>query len=409
MALTREQAAAAVTAAAAERDGISANLLDLDGSFGKRLLDGAKLAGLTKERWDRAAADLAALWDIFTAYSAVVDAAAELAGRLHRASGADLQKISDLLYGASVRVSMAPRPLARRDLTETGQQSLTLVSAIARMRPAFASVTEVVTAAETVWNQIAGPLADIGTGLETTARRAGGLGDTELASTLAAASAELASVRALLNSDPLSLGQDGQGAAGRLDRLRRQAEALATRATTLAAIRDNARQRIGSARSAVAAAGQAWQDAMAARERAASRISLRDGDLPAGQPPRELTGLSDRAAALDSYASGGRWPALAAEIEAIEKQAAGLTAAGQAAARAAADLLARRDELRGLLDAYQAKAARLGGAEDAGLTERYRRSHDLLWTAPCDLDAAAAAVTAYQQAISALDGRGRTR
>ena len=38
--MTREQAAAAVADATAERDSIQANLLDLDGSFGKRMLAG---------------------------------------------------------------------------------------------------------------------------------------------------------------------------------------------------------------------------------------------------------------------------------------------------------------------------------------------------------------------------------
>ena len=50
--MTREQAAAAVAAAAAERDAIQANLLDLDGSFGKRMLAGAALTGESQRRWD---------------------------------------------------------------------------------------------------------------------------------------------------------------------------------------------------------------------------------------------------------------------------------------------------------------------------------------------------------------------
>ncbi len=69
--------------------------------------------------------------------------------------------------------------------------------------------------------------------------------------------------------------------------------------------------------------------------------------------------------------------------------------------------MSRRDELRGLLGAYQAKAARLGAAEDPGLTERYDRARGLLWTAPCDLAAAADAVTGYQQAVLALGGQPR--
>jgi hypothetical protein len=76
------------------------------------------------------------------------------------------------------------------------------------------------------------------------------------------------------------------------------------------------------------------------------------------------------------------------------------------AERQATELIDRRDELRGLLDAYQARAAKLGGAEDSELEKRYDRARDLLWTAPCDLPAAAAAVTGYQQAVLALSGRG---
>jgi hypothetical protein len=68
-----------------------------------------------------------------------------------------------------------------------------------------------------------------------------------------------------------------------------------------------------------------------------------------------------------------------------------------------------REELRGLLGAYKAKAARLGAAEDGVLAQRYDRARDLLWTAPCDLAAAADAVSGYQQAVLAVAGGGQAR
>jgi hypothetical protein len=67
--------------------------------------------------------------------------------------------------------------------------------------------------------------------------------------------------------------------------------------------------------------------------------------------------------------------------------------------------MAKRDELRGLLGAYKAKAARLGAAEDPGLAGRYDQARDLLWTAPCDLAAAEAAVAGYQQAVLGVQPR----
>src|SRR6266566_8407580 len=96
--LGRDQAVTAVGAAVAERDTIQANLLELDNSFGKRLLAGATLTGATKKRWDAVAADLTTLWETFGAYSAVVDKAAELLGRLRRSAGRELAEISSLLY-----------------------------------------------------------------------------------------------------------------------------------------------------------------------------------------------------------------------------------------------------------------------------------------------------------------------
>ncbi|HEY5019014.1 MAG TPA: hypothetical protein VII59_19780, partial [Streptosporangiaceae bacterium] len=116
-------------------------------------------------------------------------------------------------------------------------------------------------------------------------------------------------------------------------------------------------------------------------------------------------GLDMRLAALDKLKAAGRWARLAAELDTIEAEAAAAVQRYRDAERLAAALLGRRDELRGLLGAYQAKAARLGAAEDTELTERYQQARDLLWTAPCDLAAAAAAVTRYQQAILALSGR----
>ncbi len=71
-AMTREHAAAAVAATTAERDGIQANLLDLDGRFGQRMLAGAKLTGVSKHRWKMAAADLTAASAAVTGYQQAI-------------------------------------------------------------------------------------------------------------------------------------------------------------------------------------------------------------------------------------------------------------------------------------------------------------------------------------------------
>jgi hypothetical protein len=400
--MTREQATAAVQAATARRDAIQANLLDLEGSFGKRLLAGATLTGETKQRWDAAAAGLASLWETFTAYCAVVDHAAEMLARTRRSTGPDLAEIAALLTGKSVRLARAPVPLERRTLADGEHSELTLAVALREMERAFAGAAEVVTSAESVWNEVTGRLDRIDAELGEAKRQQVGLAADDLTRTLAVAEAEFGRLRGVLNSDPLALWQRGGVDTARLDRLQEQTAAVVSRVHELARLRDDAQRRIAVAASAVAAARAGWQDAMAARQRAAAKIAV-----SAPPPLPEVASLAGRLAALEALQAAGRWPRLAAELDLIEKQAAAATSGCRDAERTAVALLSRRDELRGLLSAYQAKAASLGAAEDRDLTARYEQARDVLWTAPCDLAVATDAVTGYQQAILALSGRER--
>src|SRR5262252_3397018 len=402
MAMTREQAAAAVTAAAAERRSIQANLLDLDGSFGKRMLAGAALTGESKRRWETAAADLASLWEIFQAYAAVVDKAGELMAGTRRLSDRELTQITAMLNGTSVELTRQ-KPLGRRDLTETGRADLTLAAAVREMKRAFASVADVVAAAESVWNETADGLSEVGTQLAAAKDQLGDLGDNEATGALDAAEDELGQLRGVLNSDPLALWQGGRVDTTRLERVRAQAAAATVRAASLAGLRADTRQRISAAQAAVAAVTAAREGADATRSAAAAKIA--QDYLP--PPPPAVPDLDVRLATLGKLEAAGRWARLAAELDTIETAAAAATERYRDAERAAATLLDKRAELRGLLDAYQAKAARLGAAEDTELAMRYQQAHDLLWTAPCDLAVAAAAVTHFQQAILTLSGGRR--
>jgi hypothetical protein len=396
--MSGEQAAAAVAEATAERDSIQANLLDLDGSFGKRMLAGATLTGESKLRWEAAAADLATLWEIFNAYAAVVDKAAGLMAGARRPSDRELAQLTTWLTGASVELTQQ-KPLGRRGLTETGRSEETLVAAVQEMKRAFTSVADVVAAAESVWNETADGLSEIGTQLAAAKEQMGDLSDDEVTGTLAAAEAELGQLRGLLNSDPLALWHGGGVDTTRLERLRKQSAAVAARAADVARLRADAQQRVAVAAAAVAAVRAAREDAASARERAEAKIAA--ASLPT---PADASGLEARLAALDKLRAAGRWARLAAELNTIEAEAAAASQRCREAQRAAEALLGRREELRGLLGAYQAKAARLGAAENTELSNLYLQARDLLWTAPCDLDASAAAVTRYQRAIGSLGG-----
>jgi hypothetical protein len=119
-----------------------------------------------------------------------------------------------------------------------------------------------------------------------------------------------------------------------------------------------------------------------------------------------------RAAAGTGTPVEGGWGQLVRDAELIEAQVA---RAGERAAEltAAADgLIGRRDELRGRLEAYRAKAAGHRLDEHEELAALHTDAHDRLYTAPCDLPAATRAVFAYQRALAGLleagDDRKRT-
>jgi hypothetical protein len=66
--------------------------------------------------------------------------------------------------------------------------------------------------------------------------------------------------------------------------------------------------------------------------------------------------------------------------------------------------LAERDEWRGVLSAYRAKANALGLAEDLEADRLYREALETLYTAPCDLQAAARQVEAFRHLVPQRSG-----
>jgi hypothetical protein len=142
-----------------------------------------------------------------------------------------------------------------------------------------------------------------------------------------------------------------------------------------------------------------------ARAAAEDRI-VDPGGLVAPLDPAELdTGaraLRPRLARIRAQANAGAWPAAAKSLEQWLEDADALRARAEAVASANRAPLERRNDLRGLLDAFRAKAAALGLAEDPALTERYRSAREALYEYRCDVRRAENLVREYGKAIETL-------
>jgi hypothetical protein len=384
-----------VSAVLAERDAIQANLLELDHSYAKQVLDGATLTGQTRERWAAASATLAGLWDTYLAYSGVVDQVAALSA-VRRPGRKELTELAGLLSGPCVVLAGPPVPLARRDLAAAGRPPVTLAAAVGAMRRSFTEVAEVTAAVEAVWASVGAPLDEATAELARLRPLAAGLG-SEITASLADAEADLQAQRDAANADPLALWDGSKAEISAAIAVRDRVLALGPRVRQLDELRRQADFRIRALAGARAGAHAARQEALTAWNEAASRV------LPV--PPLPPAVAEPPLASLGELAQAGQWNRLAAELDRAEATLAAAAAAAASFRQAATAALERRDELRGLLRAYKVKAARLGAAENDALVARYDQAQNLLWTAPCDLTEAEAAVTEYRRAILATEGR----
>src|SRR5262249_990597 len=160
-------------------------------------------------------------------------------------------------------------------------------------------------------------------------------------------------------------------------------------------IRDEHDKRARGIEATIALVETAEHEAVEAQDRVLAKIA--SPALP-GLPAFSVA-LRDRLAALEGLRNEGRWVERTTRAPELEQPPANALDQARETTGLITGLLDRRDELRGRLDAYKAKAGRLGLAEDTALTELHQRAQDLLWTSPCDLRQATVALADYQQAI----------
>jgi hypothetical protein len=186
-------------------------------------------------------------------------------------------------------------------------------------------------------------------------------------------------------------------------RAEREVEALRIRFAEMVARRDGLPDAVAAARSLLVELRQTIADGAETLATSRKKVKECDGLLRPLDPAaldgdaRALEPWLDR---LDAVAARGDWQAAAAGLAQWRTVADGWLANARRVVEANRAPLRRRNELRGLLDSYRAKAAAAGLGAEAGLIERYDRAQGLLHTAPCDLDAAEREVHEYRQAVN---------
>jgi hypothetical protein len=261
-----------------------------------------------------------------------------------------------------------------------------------------AAITAILSDVNTAWSAASRATSPVVDAIAVLSRRATDIGDTDGISTLAGR-VQLAASSAL--ADPLTSARGGAlrpDLASELSHLSNDIAMASTRIADQVRVRNGYPERRAELALLIDALGAAEDGVRDAFIRATEKIV--DPGLP--PEPHTRSVLRARLSELDSLHAAKRWRRLADDIALMEATIARARARTTELTEAADGLVARRDELRGRLDAYRAKAARHRLDEHDTLGPLHARARALLYTAPCDLQAATKAVHAYQKTLTEL-------
>jgi hypothetical protein len=382
--------------AAVER--VGANLVEVERDPHCRLLEAATLRGETATRWLGARNALADLFEGYARMTVYVDDVTEL----RRQVSFDPRRVPELeamLGGPAIELSSAPVGIDERGLFD-GSRKVTRCTAnelLARMADDFEVAKTVVFGVAQAWDGLVPQVAAAREVLARAETNAAGLGDEW--SELASVRRQLDVLGELIAEDPLAVD------AGVVDELDASAVSIAREIERVNALRGQFLDRVAACRAeldALAAAGRSGTDL---QREAAAKIATPQHADPAIQVA-ELGAHLDRVIGL---ANGAQWRAAERELDAWESAYADARVHAERADVDARSALAYRDELRGRLDAYSAKAAGFGLMEDARLSRLFDAAQHALYTAPTDLEHAEALVRKYQEAVNAAPGRKAAR
>jgi hypothetical protein len=363
-------------------DTVSVNLLELDGDPNRQLLETAPLTGTTAREWADARSALASVWDWFARFTSFLDRAAELrVSPRTRLAPERERSLADFLSQASIELGSDEVPLRDRDLLQQRRATThcTADELLDLMSNAFARAREVVGRVGTAWDELAPRIA----------RARAALTDVDAAAH-ATVSRQIDALADALVTDPLAVSE---AAVGDIETsvaalTRASAEAVAQRAQWP--------RRLQEARDELARVEQ--QVAVARVAHATTVAKILDPAVP--DPPAVDDTLVDELDHVTGLADAGRWDDALAGLEQLRQALRRRADAAATSTTTNRAPMIERDRLRGLLDAYRAKAHGLDLDEDDDVTAAYERAQGALYAAPTDLGNARRLVERYQRLLT---------
>lgn len=338
---------------------ISTTMVELDSHPGLQHLRRYPPTGATARRWAAIEISLGQLWDDLGRLTSILESARAVRARGSKLDDDDRATLTRLLRERTLDMPHQRNPLAQ-NLIESSTEGAGLADTVERMRTAYPVVAQFLGTVDEMNSLVT-------TGLAPVLRQLDAAG--------AASPAEVVDLLETAATDPLSLTVQEVGA--------RIADIAA-----LAALHQNWATEL--ANTAVTLDGLHGAAQRAAQIRARAGQTVVAGPFPArADAEPQLRAALQAITAPDPAALQSVRRRIDAELHNLRRDE-----------ELAQGLLDRHLELRGRLRVYQAKAARLGLAEDPDLLSSGRIASGLLSRQPCDLAAVTRAIADYQQLIA---------
>lgn len=379
-------------------DLIGQNLIDLHEIPTYQRLTGASgyskvaLTGVTASRVTPALEMMSELFEHFSLLSQTIDRAVQLRSSLPRFLGLEqkLKEIEQILTGESIQLPVRQTPLAQRGLLSVAEttNSISPAHLLAAMMDAFSAAKDVILAVDAAWLRLESTLAGAEAKTKSLQKLADSLGMNSL-SELSAARQQIAALHARVGSDPL-------GVSNNLDReivpLILQAK---TTVEQLVKQRHQLQEKFILGHELLKQLIELQLSATAAFTESQEKVV----DCSSIQTPlaqEKIDALNQWLTRLETKFAEGllqpvtvgleNWIAKAKEYVLMEEEACTANKAP----------LETRKELRGRLDALQAKAIARGLVEDATLVQLAETARQLLYTRPTPLARAKELVCEYE-------------
>lgn len=372
-------------------DKMATALMEAEADPNRALLEQVPLSGHTAARWAKARAVLARLWLWFTHLQDTLTRVDELRGKRWKLDRTRSQELERLLIGPSIALTIDEVPPSRLDDAGAGAASrqYTAADLLALMWTTLEQVRGVLHGVGAAWSGLLPRVDGLQSELDGIKASADSLGDSDQGD-IENISGRVREMATSLLADPLVVQEQD------VDELESAIHALRDDYERVAALRNHIDDELNRTRAVINEVAASVTDCSDAQTEAKHKIV--GAELPS--LPNLDRSLNRQLNQITDLVARGQWRDVARDVANIQMRAQTLlTEARRIAGESRAPIKAR-NELRGRLDAYRAKAQQVGRLEDSEATRAYDRAHRALYTAPTDLVMAAKLVEQYQDIVS---------